>query len=339
MISYAERLNLHLKENVIGVGKGYKRVNGKMTGEVAMVCTVIEKEPIDKLREEDLIPATIDGIPTDVIVSSPIKALDLINRPFRPLESATDELPAQPGNSIGHVDITAGTFGWLPNGFIHSNNHVMANSNQASIGDPILFPGPHDGGTYPDHHIANLFDFEPIKFIGVDDIISEYCKVAQAVAWTPNKIAALLKRRTRLVPFVDSKDEGDLFPENVIDGAIAEPLNPNMVRSDILTIGEPTGLGEATLGMAVHKHGRTTDYRTGTVSQVEFSLQVQYGEGLIAMFVDQFVVEHNGPEFGAGGDSGSCVLCGNLVVGTLYAGSAEMTIMNHIKHHAARFNF
>jgi len=47
--------------------------------------------------------------------------------------------------------------------YILSNNHVLANSNGASIGDPEYQPGPFDGGTAADQ-IATLSDFQVISF-------------------------------------------------------------------------------------------------------------------------------------------------------------------------------
>lgn len=47
--------------------------------------------------------------------------------------------------------------------FILSNNHVLANSNEAEVGDAILQPGPYDGGTLTDT-IAELERFIPIDF-------------------------------------------------------------------------------------------------------------------------------------------------------------------------------
>jgi len=58
-----------------------------------------------------------------------------------------------------------------------SNNHVLANSNDARVGDPILQPGPYDGGTYPRDLIARLSRYVPIRFGGpanyVDAAIAE----------------------------------------------------------------------------------------------------------------------------------------------------------------------
>src|SRR3989449_7150169 len=75
--------------------------------------------------------------------------------------------PAPGGVSIGHIQITAGTLGILArrNGrpVILSNNHVLANQNAGRVGDPILQPGPADGGRLQDT-IARLVDFVPIQF-------------------------------------------------------------------------------------------------------------------------------------------------------------------------------
>lgn len=83
--------------------------------------------------------------------------------------------PAEGGFSVGHYRITAGTLGTccydlspfpgMPSKYyILSNNHVLANSNNARIGDPILQPGRVDGGTYPRDTIARLSRYVPIRF-------------------------------------------------------------------------------------------------------------------------------------------------------------------------------
>jgi hypothetical protein len=68
--------------------------------------------------------------------------------------------------------ITAGTLGCLVatnpgngNTYILSNNHVLADINNASPGDDILEPGPIDGGD-PSDPLAQLADYEPIDFAG-----------------------------------------------------------------------------------------------------------------------------------------------------------------------------
>ncbi len=91
--------------------------------------------------------------------------------------------PAEGGYSVGHYQITAGTIatcvydilpggttgsppaqgiGTPPHCYILSNNHVLANTNAAQSGDPILQPGPYDGGTDPTDRIAALSRWVPI---------------------------------------------------------------------------------------------------------------------------------------------------------------------------------
>ncbi|GAG05381.1 unnamed protein product, partial [marine sediment metagenome] len=87
---------------------------------------------------------------------------------IRPVALRTDKWrPAPGGISIGHYLITAGTLGSTvyKNGqkMILSNNHVLANRNNAQIGDDIYQPGPYDGGSEADK-IGELFDFISIVF-------------------------------------------------------------------------------------------------------------------------------------------------------------------------------
>ncbi len=76
---------------------------------------------------------------------------------------------------MGHFRITAGTFGCLVRRgnqlFVLSNNHVLANSNNAQLGDPILQPGPFDGGRIPEHVIGQLSQFVPVNFGGQPNLV------------------------------------------------------------------------------------------------------------------------------------------------------------------------
>ncbi|KKN06235.1 hypothetical protein LCGC14_1079410, partial [marine sediment metagenome] len=75
------------------------------------------------------------------------------------------DTPSQtgPNGTIGARDTDG------PNVFALSNNHVYADQNRASFGDPALQPGPFDGGTSPADDIGTLYDFEPIQFGGPDN--------------------------------------------------------------------------------------------------------------------------------------------------------------------------
>ena len=133
----SHRSQLLKRANVVATGIGYKQTGDVKTDTLCIVCSVKEKVPASQLSGQDLVPAALDGTPTDVLQTGVIRALQAPTDRFR---------PAPGGVSIGHVAITAGTLGcWVTkNGqkVILSNNHVLANSNDAEIGDAILQPRP-----------------------------------------------------------------------------------------------------------------------------------------------------------------------------------------------------
>ncbi|MHA2403986.1 MAG: hypothetical protein ACXADH_13405 [Candidatus Kariarchaeaceae archaeon] len=148
--------------NITGVGVGYKMTNGRLTNDLSIVVSVVKKhkDPNDIVGEA--IPEEYDGIKTDVIQTGVLQA-------FSALPNRSKLRPALGGSSIGHYKITAGTLGCLvkknEETYILSNNHVLANSNDAAIGDPILQPGPSDYGSLTDQ-IAELSTFETISMNG-----------------------------------------------------------------------------------------------------------------------------------------------------------------------------
>jgi len=308
------RHQLLKRSNVVATGVGYKITGGQKTTTLSIVCSVTRKVVASQLSSRDMVPATLEGTPTDVVRTGIIRALQSTTNKHR---------PAPGGVSIGHQDITAGTLGCLVQKdgqkFILSNNHVLANSNQAEIADPILQPGPYDGGTYPDDHIAGLEDFVPINIIG----LPSECPIATGTASLLNGIAKLLGSQVRM----QAINQQPL--ENLVDAAIARPLNPEEVSDKILQIGTIQGTAAGELGMAIKKSGRTTGLTNGVIEQVDVSVNVQYGQGQVAMFTDQLMAG----AMSQGGDSGSAVLDeNNRLVGLLFAGSDTTTVINRIEN-------
>jgi hypothetical protein len=255
----------------------------------------------------------MDGIRTDVQETGVIRALQGHTGKWR---------PAPGGVSCGHVDVTAGTLGCLVNRggqvFILSNNHVLADSNQGQPGDPILQPARYDGGTIEDQ-IATLEEFVPISF-GAD---TPACPTAIGTASALNWVARLLGSHHRLEAFQESR------ATNLVDAAIARPLSADLVEQRILEIGEPQGIGEGSLGLAIRKSGRTTGLTSGMVTQVDVTVQVSYGSLGTATFTDQLMAG----AMSSGGDSGSAVLDGSgRVIGLLFAGSDSTTVINRIQN-------
>lgn len=148
------------KANVVGVGTGEKIRAGIPLGRLCLKVYVEKKYPKSQLSKNDIIPQSVSAIETDVEEVGKIVAFGFTGR-YR---------PALGGASIGHYKITAGTFGCLAKDnatgktLILSNNHVLANSNNARKGDAILQPGPYDGGKKAKDLIGYLERWQEIKF-------------------------------------------------------------------------------------------------------------------------------------------------------------------------------
>src|SRR5690625_47604 len=237
------RPRLMNKANVTATGIGYKRIDNRMTDKLSIICSVEIKTSVDKIGAEDLIPEEIESVPTDVNPTGLFRTFQEPTGRFR---------PAPGGVSIGHVNISAGTLGCLVQKndelYILSNNHVLANSNEADLEDAILQPGPHDGGIESEDEIAKLSEYVPITYRGNGD---------------------------------------DDSPENLVDCAIAKPNDPEEVENEILQIGPIAGTKEASFEMEVKKSGRTTELTTGVIEQVDVTSRVNFGSNKVAVFTDQ----------------------------------------------------
>jgi len=305
------------KPNVVACGVGYKETSGVITDEPAVIVSVERKVPTAQLAPQDLVPRTVEEVKTDVVEVGKIKAW----QPISPGAGPRDKWrPAPGGVSIGHVDITAGTLGCLVTRggevFILSNNHVLADVNRARLGDPILQPARYDGGT-PADEIARLADFISIRF-GTEE---PECPLASGTERALNWAARTLGSSHRLQSY-------RLAPaENQVDAAIARPLSADLVERQILEIGLPQGVHEATLGTRVQKSGRTTGHTQGTIRQIDVTIGVDY-DGRTATFTDQLMAG----AMSSGGDSGSAVLDeAGYVVGLLFAGSDLTTVITPIQ--------
>jgi hypothetical protein len=319
------------KRNVVGVGLGYKISQGVNTGELGLVVSVTRKEAVAALSAADLIPRALEGFKTDVVETGMLRAFQLGHSPrganasLGPLDRWRPVVP--PGVSLGHYQITAGTFGCLvrrgEERFILSNNHVLANSNQGGAGDAILQPGPADGGT-SDDRVATLADYVELDF----GTAPSECSVADWSTKLLNYVAGALgsSHQVRAV----KQTEGI----NRVDAALARPLSPDLVSNEILYIGAPVGVGAATLGTEVQKTGRTTGYTEGVITQIDATMSISYGEHT-ALFTGQLVAG----AMSKPGDSGSAVLdMDRRVVGLLFAGSEAATIINPIDEVFAALN-
>ena len=240
------------------------------------------------------IPSSFEGVPVSPVVTGMIMARSNPTLRLR---------PAPLGFSVGHFAITAGSIGARVvdgngNVYVLSNNHVLANSNGASIGDAIYQPGPYDGGTAADQ-IATLFAFKPIDFSGGANTFD----------------AAIARSTTADLGFASPSDDGYGAPSTQI--VAFDNLN-NL------------------LGLPVQKYGRTTKLTHGQITGINGTVTVCYEVLYIfcvksATFTNQLIVDASG--FSGGGDSGSLIVTDDgqsRPVGLLFAGSSTQTIVNRI---------
>ncbi|MDA2583372.1 hypothetical protein PDR31_28350 [Bacillus cereus] len=301
---------------VVGAGMGF--VQGKEVIQVFVSKKVprsqlkaVEQIPTE-LETNQVIPKEINGIKTDVIQTGYLFAGNQQTLQVDTQTLSTRVRPAKGGYSVAHRNVTAGTIATcvyyiLPNGstnppahgygipnryYILSNNHVLANSNNANIGDPILQPGPIDGGSDPTDWIATLSRFIPITF-------------------------------SSQVPLENQN--------NLVDAAIAEAPFHQIDRS-IHWIGSVQGWRRkqnVTVGTRVMKTGRTTNHTHGVITAVNATVDVNYGSGKVARFRDQIVTTNLSS---GGDSGSLITTNDDVAIGLLFAGSASVTIANQMEH-------
>jgi len=168
--------------NFVGVDISNKSVQNDVTEEMCIKIYVRQKFQRQEIATQSVLPTAIDGILTDVEEVGEIWAFQAINSAQR----FSRLRPAPCGVSVGHYAVSVGTIGAVvrdsgrqDNGrrYILSNNHVLANSNNASIGDPIFQPGGLDGGIATANRIGALRRFVPLKFDGRQNTVD--CAIAE----------------------------------------------------------------------------------------------------------------------------------------------------------------
>jgi hypothetical protein len=300
-------------QNVVATGIGYKTTGGKVTSALSIICSVEQKLPKNRIPRADQVPPFIRNISTDVQPAGHI-------RPFQKPEARIRPVPC--GVSTGHYRAGTGTLGCLVKkdglSYILSNNHVFANCNEASVHDPILQPGPEDGGEMSADQIAELIEYIPLIFSPTG-----YQKKHQSRR-IKKILHALALRMGNDLPFFTDQPTG-----NKVDCAIARPLQPDVMTGKILEIGSPVATKKGVLGMAIKKSGRTTGLTTDIIRQTDVTVRINYGRNKTALFTDQLLT---GP-MSRYGDSGSAVLdTQDNLVGLLFAGSEQITLINRIEH-------
>lgn len=281
-------------ENVVGVGAGWRRKEGRHPAHWCVRFYVARKLPESAIPPEHRLPPRIEGFPTAVIETGVFVA-----RRASPPDPRKRLRPARPGCSIGFLATgerasirMAGTLGAVARmkgvlGIL-SNNHVLADENRLPIGSAIYQPGPLDGANPAKDELARLERFVPLD-------------VAE-----PNRVDAAFAR---------------VLDERAVNARV-------LGRVGVLKSASPA---EAAENMKVEKFGRTTGYTQGHVVDVSADVRVRYDRGEL-VFLDQFLVVGEDDDFSQGGDSGSLIveIASKSPVGLLFAGSSSHTIVHPI---------
>lgn len=272
---------------------------------------------------------------TPVVASAGWKVIVMKHWPRILADRTARYRPILPGTSMGHIDITAGTFA---NPVIDQTDDQEALISNAHVQHPepwspyapsrleIIQPGSADNGTINDT-VALYKRHYQVSLVGVNSD----CPVARFWSGMYNVPARLLGRKTRLKATVQALS-------NKIDAAIAVPTveyekrilmddgsltTPSGVVGLLFAGSDADGIYIACkaqnvqdllqvkfmypticpdMGANVKKAGRTTGFSEGPIEATDMSVNVWYGQG-IAMFEDCIVVR----AACQGGDSGSLV--------------------------------
>jgi hypothetical protein len=206
------------------------------------------------------------------------------------------------------ITCCGGTLGALVqrngNLYILSANHVLARSDSASIGDPIIQPAliDSDCSTTGTTTVANLSQFVNLQSTGKVD-----AAIAQIVSGTVDTSGSIL-----------------LLGSTATGGA-PDPGPPHAGSGIAATIGEN-----------VAKSGRTSGLTCSAVDAIDVQTSVSYQTGCStgATFNVTFTgqISVSGGSFSISGDSGSLIVDQNTAdpVGLLYAGSDSDTVANPV---------
>jgi hypothetical protein len=301
------------EHNVVGVGIDEKYTDDAPTGIRCLKFLVKTKFPESQMSANDLLPREYNGLPTDV---EEVGLLVPYAKAKTARPKAKSKAPAAAADGVGMPDPKQKFRPAQPGcsvGFRFPNDQfVMAGTFGLLVQD--------GQGRYilsNNHVLANE------NALPVGSAIFQPGLLDQGNPDT-DQVAELARFVTLSAQTM-----------NKVDAAVARLLGPNLAIPDILFIGPPKGVVAAAEDMVVHKFGRTTSYRVGRVSSIDFDVKIPYDIGMVK-FASQIAIRGvNGQRFSDQGDSGSAILdrdTGN-VVGLLFGGRTDgtLTFANHIE--------
>ena len=253
------------------------------------------------------IPGVLENVPVTVRVTGEFQALTAAVAPPPGGHVKLTNLirPVPNGVSVGNnLECAAGTLGTgvIVGGqtYALSNNHVFARQNAGAIGEVLVQPGRFD--SHP-----KCADKTPLSQLGT---LADFQQIDFA--------------------------GGD----NTIDAAIASTSTPLTCATPAGFYGSPgTTVVAASVGLPIQKVGRTSGLTTGNVALINATVNVGYGGGRVARFVNQVVTTSG---ISRAGDSGSLIVTNDAdanPVALLFSGTSDgTTIANPIGDVLTRFS-
>ena len=107
--------------------------------------------------------------------------------------------------------------------------------------------------------IGHLYRFAALR----TDAAEPTCKVARSVADKANRLLQIAFPGYELRLFRRQSQA------NLVDAALALPVDESWVRKEILELGAPTGVAEARVGQRVQKSGRSSGVTWGEIVAVD----------------------------------------------------------------------
>lgn len=289
------------RDGVVAVDIGEKVTGGDPTGEMAIVVYVEKKQPADRLAEGAAIPAEINGVKTDV------QEMKVV------LQAPTARARVE---DVG-AEVDAGKYSTLTGGIsIGPARSVYLSPPDVPSAGYYIFAGTL-GAMVRDRSTGSTMALTNFHVACVDSTWHVGDRMVQPSrldgGQTPADQFGSLARATL---------------SDAVDGAVVTLDASDQWSPTIQDIGGVAGHVAASVGQAVQKRGRTTEHTYGTVASTDFSVTIDYGDGLGTRTLHNQIritpdTTHN-PRFSDHGDSGSVVVDGNRnVVGLLFAGSDD----------------
>lgn len=324
---------LQAMPGVISVGLGHKEKKGEVLPGFALRVYVARKKPADQVAPEELIPAFVDGIPTDVLVEMSPKPDASFSTPTAAAGRGVDVFYNSVVYNQGTIGVVVQAGGVR---YMTGNRHVFVDSDTDAISYEIYTPSYSDCETIKCREKSGMVAINS----GHDSTHDSLYVVAGKNHFIDCALATLTPE-ARVDNNIPGK--GDLKPD--INDLTLEPLGPDgmapLIPVKVAKLGAKTGYTEGTVVELMNNgiwkmvikplagKGFPIDvtYELGSLDEVEEWVNKYQSTPVKAFMVDEKHVRFLGETFSLPGDSGAPVFDENLRVVGIHFGSHRESII------------